>query len=390
MGFPPFELIRGQGTPNFMAVEVDERAYLFQEASQKNKDAEFDKSQWAAAKKDIAGNKPPSSSSEAGHSESESYVAPPSTTRPFFYNPLHDLESIWWIAVYFVINKETGLPTAESVDYADLTEDQRKYARSLFYGSAARGYAMRSSADALIDHHLRDLPIHLSTIAEQLIKLRKILCNRYREIEKPDFDIDKDVCNPIYGHFVKAFRKISKSLSRQDILVAPLKPDPDDDSRKGLRTISLEVTASRPSKRRKVDDAPTTPPLSPTKTAKPKKARAATGAAARSFSRVTRSTTRAGAATGAAARSSSRVSRSITKAAATDEEASTAGTATLAARSSSRVARSTTRASDPEDDDEEIDVASSSRRGRRSRQRAAVKVDKGRAVARASTSRRRR
>ncbi len=153
--------MRGQGTLNFMAVEVDQRAYLFQEDTHKNKDASFDKSQLAAVTKDIASNKPPSSSSGL----SESYVAPQSTTRPFFYNPLHELESIWWIAVYFVINKETGIPTAESVNYADLTEDQRKYARSLFYGPAARVLAMRSSADALIDRHLRALPIHHSTIA---------------------------------------------------------------------------------------------------------------------------------------------------------------------------------------------------------------------------------
>lgn len=58
----------------------------------------------------------------------------PPPTPPFRYNPLHDLESLWWLAVYFTLNRET--------DGAHDRVAQRSAAREFFYNYQNRQHTL--------------------------------------------------------------------------------------------------------------------------------------------------------------------------------------------------------------------------------------------------------
>ena len=208
-----------------MAVEVYCGEYLFHEDTEQEAEAEGDtrdpKAIIALRQQLAEGNLSPGSASDTSNSDDASS----STPQDFLYNPVHDLESLWWIALYFIMNKETALSPqtphhrdsaktrSQAPVYAKLTEGQREFARSLFFGPEARDLAMRSSGNTRFDQHLRALPSHLSTISSALIKLRKALCNQYKKIEKPEFVIDKTACGSLYGLFMDTFKKIVQSLA---------------------------------------------------------------------------------------------------------------------------------------------------------------------------------
>ncbi len=242
-----------------MAVEVSQNAYLFnneREEPKERKEAGLSMADLAAmrrqfcdgASSDSEMSEPPAGSSTISEAK-----------QPFFYNPLHDLESIWWIAIYFVVNKETELapkePGVGTVKHTPLTEDQRVYTRSLFYDWATRFMAIRMVTGSPLDRHLSSLPSHLSMISTELIDLRKKLVNHYMKIEEPGFVITKTVCQDLYGHFTKAFKKIARSLAKQDIWVAPIKRNPNERLlRKNNAGRSQESSEpSRAAKRRKAD-----------------------------------------------------------------------------------------------------------------------------------------
>ena len=75
-----------QGTSYFVAVEVTSQAYLFRPPPPRMQGAEYEKG-------------PP-------------YPRP--KHYKFFRNPLHDLESLWWIAVYFIVNKMVDQDSLDS------------------------------------------------------------------------------------------------------------------------------------------------------------------------------------------------------------------------------------------------------------------------------------
>ncbi|KAJ3985486.1 hypothetical protein F5890DRAFT_1409428 [Lentinula detonsa] len=99
------------GTPFFMAAETLVNAYLFTSANRKLKDKsqisiDFD----LVKKKNV----------------SKTWVVAPAV--PFAYNPLHDLESVWWIIVYVLFFNDDV-----SVSSSDPTHRQRKM-QELFHG----------------------------------------------------------------------------------------------------------------------------------------------------------------------------------------------------------------------------------------------------------------
>jgi hypothetical protein len=192
----------------------------------------------------------------------------PPEVKPFRYNPTHDLESLWWIAVFFVVSKETTeapstVPSGDSKTAAEaskasndnmsvnpvnsestvtsdfisplhggkgaasvassLTDAQRNYARSIFYGYKARNLAMTVVDNNPLDQHMRSLPSHLLRICEPLIELRRLICEHYEKIERPGFIITNKVCINLYSSFTDAFSAILDSLRERDIIVTPLR-----------------------------------------------------------------------------------------------------------------------------------------------------------------------
>jgi hypothetical protein len=261
-----------------MAVEVDYNKYLFSSENTRKGRPEYNPSDYAALLQRIK-NKKNTSRAAAGTPIQQSNTTSTYSSRPFRYNPIHDLESLWWIAIYFVINKEISeariaetdarsahdpddeeastadvvapskldvteeelVDTVGSVTLSDrlaeqnetdalhLTEVHRRYARSLFYGREERWLALQVLRDNPLDNHLRSLPAYMSLISEPLIELRKTLLHHYQDIERPDFKIDKTVCKTLYPFFINAFTEILDRLEERDITVTPLRRDPQEE-----------------------------------------------------------------------------------------------------------------------------------------------------------------
>ena len=155
---------------------------------------------------------------------------------PFFYNPTHDLESLFWIAIYFLVNKETS----SDGNWQPLTKSQVKYAQSLFYDFSSRIEAIIIVQYNPLEIHLESLPRHLLPICERLIRLRQRLREHYDSIEKPGYKITKDVCQTLYHHFLDAFEAIEAMLTQKDVIIADLGKDPRSSNRHTTTQLEAE------------------------------------------------------------------------------------------------------------------------------------------------------
>jgi hypothetical protein len=270
-----------------MAVEVDHNRYLFMITERQQEKSKYKAADFTVFMEKLRNrNNAPPKATETRETHHNTGIA--KEPRPFRYNPTHDLESLWWIAIYFVANKETfEVPDAARADYyspdnlsnlgqevgvagthvvksnvgeqgihavgsvaltdsptsdtfethttSQLTETQLKYARSLFYGRETRWLALQLLEDNPLDNHLRSLPTHLSRVYEPLIELRTELRLHYHEIERLDFKIDKMVAESLYASFINAFTTILETLEQRDIMVTPLRRDPQEE---GLRKVA--------------------------------------------------------------------------------------------------------------------------------------------------------
>ncbi|KAI0093431.1 hypothetical protein BDY19DRAFT_923656 [Irpex rosettiformis] len=263
------------GTANFMAVEVDIRVYLHRSRTKSNVQQDpfsrlniEDLAARMLTQEDSTYTSGTKFVQQIAEQKSES-------KQIFYYNPTHDLESLWWIAVYFVINKETflrppsgstitklnqsnsdtlninhrnsaALPVATSIDpgmaqpalgsdrnneyqvVSYLDKNQRAYSRSLFYSKEPRILALSgSSGGVMFEAHMNGLPAHLFDLGRSLNSLRENLRSHYFTIESPGYEIDKLVCSrtELYSQFMEAFSSMANVLSTQDIMAIPFRSD---------------------------------------------------------------------------------------------------------------------------------------------------------------------
>lgn len=276
-----------------MAIEVDQGCYLFDTKKEDEKTSNQTRPTRAGVVAGAARLAALAALAEADEplpaddddffdsSESSEPEPEPDPPRTFRYNPVHDLESLWWIAVYFSVNKETrcaertqsnavasssrsstvpGSNHAESPQHRvtnhRLTRKQRTYARKLFYTEKDRILALRGGVTAL-DKHIRSLPKHIRKLGKKLILLRDTLCAHYTAIESAGRDVDKSAREEtaVYSQFFQTFEAIVKDLLVQDIIVSPLPADSDEEgvkaSSKASRISAQESTnISNQSKRK--------------------------------------------------------------------------------------------------------------------------------------------
>lgn len=124
--------------------------------------------------------------------------------RTWFYNPLHDYESIFWLTFNFCTNKDfhcipagpAGSPlpsegSSEDYVFEEESEEQRRkrlvnhwnFGRSLFSGRSGRLAAF--CVDGSLANFLDESPLHpaLKPLAQVLINMRFALVSAYRRIE---------------------------------------------------------------------------------------------------------------------------------------------------------------------------------------------------------------
>jgi hypothetical protein len=152
-------------------------------------------------------------------SATEQDVGTALTDVPFSHNHLHDLESLWWVAVWMLFYNHFSDGTPPSFKRQEAA-DQVKLAQILFplvLGNTSRrdGFQISTSfmnTCNLLQHNKKYVPCSLNI-------LRLILVCRYRDIERgfPQ-SVDPSLCSDdIYDHFTSVFSSL-KDKSRNVVL----------------------------------------------------------------------------------------------------------------------------------------------------------------------------
>ncbi|KAJ3552165.1 hypothetical protein NM688_g4296 [Phlebia brevispora] len=141
----------------------------------------------------------------------------PPDRSPFRYNPLHDLESLWWIAANFIrtkciANNNGPSPAATKPSSSSISEVQPSLS------------VRERRVDTLIQpyHFWRDtrvLPEPLVQIADKLDDLRRQVTLRYLAVEKHTGSIDKACADGLHEAFHQTFAEIAQTASYRNLLL---------------------------------------------------------------------------------------------------------------------------------------------------------------------------
>jgi len=134
------------------------------------------------------------------------------TKVPFSHNHLHDLESLWWVAVWvvihnYIISKDTTYPPVTLQDAAQQLEQSRILFPLRLESSTRRITFQHPDA---FQELCATLPRNKKAICDYLNVLRRHLIDDYSAIEarfpeSVDPNTSKD---DIYNHFTRAFSKL--------------------------------------------------------------------------------------------------------------------------------------------------------------------------------------
>ncbi|KAF7795042.1 hypothetical protein EIP86_006186 [Pleurotus ostreatoroseus] len=204
------------GMPFFTAVEVATGEYLF-EGSEPELDSQSDNSlspiqkalgsfqHFLAGARTYSGKLP---------------ILKKSALR-LVYRPLHDLESLWWVAVYFVVNREVGSvggkrPCAVSAESA---KNQESLASNLLRNQGYRGLTL--TVTGKFEKAIQE-SLHPSILpaAAGLVGLRDKLVEEYRHAERDILKIDffKMVEHgDLHWHFQNSFYAAAAELLGNDV-----------------------------------------------------------------------------------------------------------------------------------------------------------------------------
>jgi hypothetical protein len=158
----------------------------------------------------------------------------------FRYNPLHDLESLWWIAVWMMFNHRTERePSSED------EESQSRYAERLF----PRIIDGSGRLDALKNHvvflnMLLCLPEAFYTAASKLESIRQALVQHYY-LAEGDTEINEAAFRDIHELFLKEF-----SLAKGAVGDVQLRPLTKIHTLKRLRQNSVAAGGTSPTPNR--------------------------------------------------------------------------------------------------------------------------------------------
>ncbi|KAF7794455.1 hypothetical protein EIP86_005589 [Pleurotus ostreatoroseus] len=169
------------------------------------------------------------------------------TVPPFQYNPLHDLESLWWIAVYFILKKEVvGDPSSPD---PVASPAQRALAARLFRHRTHRGPCM------MLTTYLPDasqcLPALPRRMCARLNILRLELLCRYIVEELEPASIDKSCADGLHDLFAEGLKEVADLGAAQGLTVRSFTYVPDEEDALGSTEGVSEAALPRMHKRRR-------------------------------------------------------------------------------------------------------------------------------------------
>jgi len=193
-----------QGTVQFISIEVDSQKYQFPPCEQGLKFTSIDDYIRAMKERELRGE------------------VTARKTVPFFHNHLHDLESLWWVAVWVVVYNyfSEGTPSRDRPIYTlQDARDQLILAQKLFpprLDSLTRRDAFQ--AVGWFQRMCKPLPNNKAVIRFRLDLLREFLISHYMKMEAgyPQ-SVDLNTSDDIYEGFTRVF-SISKTDSHGLVL----------------------------------------------------------------------------------------------------------------------------------------------------------------------------
>lgn len=126
---------------------------------------------------------------------------------PMQFNPLHDLESLWWIAVHFVVGKQI----VSGDEVVEVSDKQRRYAELLVTSAEERWSSFMGERKFILE--VLNLAPVVQSAAARLDDLRQAFVNAYRDIETTPAS-QKTVARWLAIRVADHFRSIAADLRR--------------------------------------------------------------------------------------------------------------------------------------------------------------------------------
>ncbi|PSS30941.1 hypothetical protein PHLCEN_2v2510 [Hermanssonia centrifuga] len=204
------------GTANFVAVEVQTQQYAFRPLNPPSVSPASDTR--SITSDDLAEKRSYLDSAARPHSDSSSDLSISPPLFAFRYNPLHDLESLWWIAVYFIF-------TTEVANYADLDEKGQDRQLGLdgcvlrlFCDFEERKMDMIDGWDRRFLDRCQCLHPSIRPIGRDLERLRVVLVTTYAQCEANRGSITLEPLEGLHDSIQELFFSISKEISEEPTL----------------------------------------------------------------------------------------------------------------------------------------------------------------------------
>ena len=137
----------------------------------------------------------------------------------FRRNPLHDLESLWWIAVYFLVNRQVidPIPDVGEAERLRATQQDELFA-DLFRHFQERQNNLQK--DGIFAKGVQCLHPSLKSAALIVDKARKSLSTQYRRKERNINSINRRVAGDLYEEFQVYFKEVAAGFSERDVKVS--------------------------------------------------------------------------------------------------------------------------------------------------------------------------
>ncbi|KAJ3552850.1 hypothetical protein NM688_g3932 [Phlebia brevispora] len=214
------------GTADFISTEVERHNYLFQPyLTTAPKHRPHDSLPLISSFRDLPDRPAPTGRAEY---RAEHAGDPPEATPsvsddalPIFrYNAIHDLESLWWIAVYFIVCHEVVDDDDNGSDLYDLAHTQRNFASELFWTADNRVHALTNPHYFLrevlrLHPSVRQIGVALNEIREEMVSL-------YLHVEEDIYSIGFEVAEALHDEFGRCFDTLWRALEEKDVVVRPL------------------------------------------------------------------------------------------------------------------------------------------------------------------------
>ena len=138
------------------------------------------------------------------------------------YNPLHDLESLWWIAAQFIIARavtpEDGCEWSE--EDRSYFEKHAQFTREVYRTKGARHLVMTTPFFFIL--RLELLHPAVRSVGQALRNSRRALVRAYKEAEMDAHTVDFHSADGVHEMLRDCFASVSRQFEEKDVRMVPI------------------------------------------------------------------------------------------------------------------------------------------------------------------------